>query len=150
MWLTIRSQCKDLLGTEDYWRYRELNNKDVFDRDGDENRLTEWEDFLEKMYPNDEDIGSSDHEGQMNLRDDFENNLKVARERLIAYHQLKAFSLYLEDKPTEFAAYREFLVSKFYFGACMYYVCNDVNLTPSFCRFTTVVRLLPTGRLDSQ
>ena len=65
------------------------------------------------MYPNDEDIGSSDHEGQMNLRDDFESKSKVMRERLIAYHQLKAFSLYLEDKPTELAAYRRFLVGIF-------------------------------------
>ena len=31
--------------------------------------------------------------------------------RLIAYHQLEAYSLYLEDKPSELAAYREFLVS---------------------------------------
>ena len=35
------------------------------------------------------------------------------RERVIAYHQLKAFSLYLEDKPAESAAYRKFLVSIF-------------------------------------
>jgi len=56
-----------------------------------------------------------------------------------------------ENKPAEFAAYREFLVSVFYFGACVYYFCRDNNLTPSsFCRFTTVVRLLPTGRLGSQ
>ena len=34
-------------------------------------------------------------------------------ERLIAYHQLKAFSPYLEDKPTELVAYRRFLVSIF-------------------------------------
>jgi len=33
------------------------------------------------------------------------------RKRLIAYHQLEAYSLYLEDKPAELAAYREFLVS---------------------------------------
>ena len=33
------------------------------------------------------------------------------RKRLIAYHQLEAYSLYLEDKPTELAAYCKFLVS---------------------------------------
>jgi len=141
--MTIRSHCQVLLSAEDFWRYQELIDKEYFEYDCEENRLDEWRDLCAKFDPDDEDIGSSDHEGQMNLRDDFENNL-------IAYHQLKAFSLYLEDKPTEFAAYREFLVSIFYFGACMYYVCNDVNLTPSFCRFTTVVRLLPTGRLGSQ
>ena len=112
MWLTIRSQCKDLLGTDDYWGYQELFNKDVFDKDGDENRLTEWEDLLEKFYP-DEEFQSSDYEGQANLRDDFESKSKVMRERLIAYHQLKAFSLYLEDKLTELAAYRRFLVGIF-------------------------------------
>jgi len=32
---------------------------------------------------------------------------------LIAYHQLEAYSLYLEDKPSELAAYREILVSVF-------------------------------------
>ena len=109
----IRSHCKDLLGTEDYWRYRELFNKDVFDRDGDENRLTEWEAVLKKFDPDDEDIGSSDYEGQANLRDDFENNLKVMRQRVIVFHQLKAFSLHLEDKPELTAAYHRFLVSIF-------------------------------------
>ena len=33
------------------------------------------------------------------------------RERVIAYDQLKAFTLFLEDKPAQTAAYREFLVS---------------------------------------
>ena len=112
----IRSHCKDLLGTEDYWRYRELFNKDVFDKDGDKNHLTEWEDLLEKFYP-DEEFQSSDYEGQANLRDDFESNSKVMRERVIAFHQLKAFSLHLEDKPELSAAYRKFLVSLFSFFA---------------------------------
>ena len=37
------------------------------------------------------------------------------RKRLIAYDQLKAYSLYLKDKPAELAAYRKFLVSIFSF-----------------------------------
>ena len=37
----------------------------------------------------------------------------MTRKRLIAYHQLEAYSLYLEDKTSEIAAYREFLVSVF-------------------------------------
>jgi len=77
VWLTIRSHCKDLLGTEDYWRYRELFDKDVFDKDGDEHCLIKWEAILKKFDPDDKDVGSSDYEGQANLRDDFENNLKV-------------------------------------------------------------------------
>ena len=35
VWLTVRTACEDLLSTEDYWRYRELNNRDVFNN-GDE------------------------------------------------------------------------------------------------------------------
>ncbi len=38
----------------------------------------------------------------------------------------------------------------FFYGACMKSFCNDNNLTPSFCRCTTVTRLLPTGRLGCQ
>ena len=33
------------------------------------------------------------------------------RDKVIAYDQLKAYSLYLEDKPAELAAYHKFLVS---------------------------------------
>ena len=124
MWLTIRSHCKDLLGTEDYWRYRELFDKDLFDKDGDENRLIEWEAILKKFDPNDKDVGSSNYEGQANLRDDFENNSKVMRQRVIAYHQLKAFSLYLKDKADLSVAYHKFLVS-IYILFCMIYYCND-------------------------
>jgi hypothetical protein len=70
--------------------------------------------------PDDEDIGSSDNEGQANLRDDIEIDSKVMKERIIAYHQLKAFSLYLEDKPNLTAAYRKFLVSCVYFLWCLH------------------------------
>ncbi len=69
------------------------------------------EKFLDKCDPYGEDIGSSDYDGRVNLRDDIENKAKVMRERVIAYDQLKAFTLFLEDKPAQTAAYREFLVS---------------------------------------
>jgi Tfp pilus assembly protein PilZ len=36
----------------------------------------------------------------------------LTRKRLIAHHQLKAFSLYIKDKPALSAAYYDFLVSK--------------------------------------
>jgi hypothetical protein len=86
--------CRDLLVPEELERYQEL-----FERDDDESRQSEWESLLGMFYPDDEDIGSSDNEGQANLRDDLEIDSKVMKERIIAYHQLKVFSLYLEDKP---------------------------------------------------
>jgi hypothetical protein len=36
------------------------------------------------------------------------------RERVISFHQLKAFSLYLKDKPAQSDAYHQFLVSIFF------------------------------------
>ena len=65
--------------------------------------------------PDDKDAGSSDYESQAYLRDDIENESKVMRERVIAYDQLKAFSLYLKDKADLSAAYHKFLVSIYSF-----------------------------------
>jgi len=70
--------------------------------------------------PSDEGVGSSDNEGQANLRDDIEIESKPIREKTIAYHQLKAFSLYLDDKPNLTAAYRKFLVSRVYSLWCLH------------------------------
>ena len=58
---------------------------------------------------------SSNYESQANLHDAIEIEAKVMRERVIAYDQLKAFSLYLEDKPAQSAANHEFLVSIYSF-----------------------------------
>ena len=113
--MTIRCHCKGLLGTEDYCRYYELCERDVFDYDVEDNRLTKWKFFLDKCDPDGEDVGSSDYKGQAYLCDDIENKAKVMRERVTAYDQLKAFSLYLEDKPAQSAAYHEFLVSIYSF-----------------------------------
>ncbi len=118
VWMTIRSRCEDLLCAEDLRRYQELCDKYFFDYDCEENRLIDWQDLLNKFDPDDKDIGSSDYEGQSNLRDDIENKSKDMREKVIAYDQLKAFSLYLKDKPAELAAYRKFLVS--YNVSCMH------------------------------
>ena len=68
VWVNIRSHCKDLLCTEDFWRYQELCDRDVFDEAVDENRQAEWENLLKKFDPDDEDIGSSDYEGQAHLK----------------------------------------------------------------------------------
>ena len=114
-WSLVRSCCRDLLSLEELERYQEL-----YERDDDENRQSEWRDLLDMFDPDDEDMESSDNEGQANLRDDIEIDSKVTKERIIAYHQLKAFSLYLEDKPNLTAAYRKFLVSCVYFLWCLH------------------------------
>ena len=115
MWSLVRSCCRDLLDPEELERYQELYN-----RDDDESRQSEWESLIGMFDLDDEDIGSSDNEGQANLRDDLKIDLKTMREKTIAYHQLNAFSLYLEDKPNLTAAYRKFLVSCVYFLWCLH------------------------------
>ena len=117
--MEIRNTCECLLTAEDLYRYQALHNG----RD-DENRQSEWSELLKRFDPDDEEIRSSDNEGQANFRDEIETNSKVMREKTIAYHQLKAFSLYLEDRPALTAGYREFLVSIFFYGACMYYLLS--------------------------
>ena len=109
--MEIRGHCKDLLGAEDFYRYQKLFNMDGFNYDREENCLGEWEAILKKLYPVDFEVGSSNHEGKIEHLDAFEDNLKVMRERLIALYQLKAFSLYLKDKPAQLEAYHQFLVS---------------------------------------
>ncbi len=88
-------------------------DKLVFDEDCDEICQTKWEYLLQRFDPDDEDIGSSDYEEQAYLRNNIKNMSTDMRKKVIAYDQLKAFSLYLEDKPAELAAYRKFLVSIF-------------------------------------
>ena len=85
------------------------------DHNDDENRQSKWADLLVKLNPNDENIGTNVYEGRYDFDDDSEENSEVTRNRLIAYHQLEAFSLYLKDKSAESAAYRMFLVSIFSF-----------------------------------
>jgi hypothetical protein len=114
-WMDIRNTCECLLTAEDLYRYQALH-----DGSDDENRQSKWSELLQKFDPDDEDIRSSDNEGQANLRDDLEIDSKVMREKTIAYHQLKAFSLYLEDKLNLTAAYHKFLVSCVYFLWCLH------------------------------
>jgi len=111
VWTTIRDHCKDLLGDDDYVRYHELCDREIFDHDVEENRLREWKEFLDKLDPYHRDVGSSDYDGQINLHNDIENEAKVMRERVIAHDQLKAFTLHLEGKPAQTAAYHKFLVN---------------------------------------
>ena len=114
VWMEIRGHCEDLLGEEDLERYQELFNMDRFNYDREENRLSEWKAILKKIYPDDSEVGSSNHEGEIEHLDAVENDSKVMRERVISFHQLKAFSLYLKDKPAQSDAYHQFLVSIFF------------------------------------
>ena len=104
VWSLVRTHCRDLLGAEDLERYKQL-----FENTYDEDLQSDWEDLLEKFYPEDEFIDA----GRYDFDDDSEEQAELTRKRLIALHQLKAFSLYIEDKPALSAAYYEFLVSNF-------------------------------------
>jgi len=103
--MTIRSHCKDLLGSEELERYSEIYDA----RNDDENRQSEWADLLKIFDPDDEFV--SVYEGRYDIDDDYEEKEELTRKRLIAYDQLKA----LKDKPAELAAYHKFLVSIFSF-----------------------------------
>ena len=117
--MNIRNTCECLLTAQDFFRYQALH-----DSSDDENRQSEWSEFLQRFDPGDEEIGSSDNEGQANFRDDIETNSKVMRERFIAYHQLKAFSSFFRDQPAQVKeAFHQFLVSIFSFLHVFY--CND-------------------------
>ena len=122
VWTNIRSHCEDLLCTNDLSRYQELCDRDVFDETGDENRRAEWEDLVKKCNPDIKDIDLNDYERQAYLRNEIEDESKDMRDKVIAYDQLKAFSLYLKDKPAESAAYHKFLVSICHFV----HACNIV------------------------
>ena len=123
-WLMVRTVCEALLGTDDFRRYQNLSQTYGFDYNVEENRLIEWEAILEKFNPDDEEVGSSDHEGKIDRRNAFDNDSKVMRERVIVYDQLKAFSSFIRDQPAQVKeAYHQFLVSIFSFLHVFY--CND-------------------------
>jgi len=105
----VRTYFRGLLGSEDLERYREIYDE----RNDDKNRQSKWADLLEKFDPEDEFV--SVYESRYDIDDDYEEKEELMRKRLIAYDQLKAFSLYLKDKPAELAAYHKFLVSIFSF-----------------------------------
>jgi len=90
VWTTTRDHCKGLLGEEDYYRYYELCEEEVFDfiYKVEDNRLIEWKKLLDRFYPKDEDVRSSDYKAEIAFRDDFEDNLKVMRERVSSARSL--------------------------------------------------------------
>ena len=119
-WLMVRTACEDLLGTEAFRRYQSLSQTSGFNYDVEENRLSEWENILKRFYPDEEEVGSTNHEGKIDRLDATENNLKVMKEKVIAHHQLKAFSSYIRGQPAQVVeAYHQFLVSIFSFLACV-------------------------------
>jgi len=108
VWSLVRTYCRGLLGSEELKRYRVLCEE----HNDNKNCQTEWADLLKKFDPDDKYI--SVYEGWYDVDDDSEEKAELTRKRLIAYHQLEAYSVYLEDKPSELAVYREFLASVFY------------------------------------
>ncbi len=137
VWSAIRSHCKDLLCTDDLARYQELCGGEVFDKIGDDDRRTEWVELVDKCNSDNEDIDISDYERQFSLQEEFEDKSKDMRDKLIAYDQLRAYSLYVEHKPAELAAYRKFLVS-------ICFLCMHCNIL-----MTIVSHHYPAGALQS-
>jgi hypothetical protein len=92
MWKEVMETCKVLLNEHEYERYGEVHHKD-----GDNDRHNAWACLLKKFNPQDEDIDSSNHEGQYELCTEAEERAADAREKLIAVHQLRAYSRYLKE-----------------------------------------------------
>ncbi len=146
MWSDIRNDWEGLLSADALTRYQELCEGGVFDRDGNDNRRADWKDLIDKCNSDDEEIDIDNYEQQISLQNDFEDKSDDVRDKLIAHDQLRAWSLYVEHKPVEMAAYCKFLVSIFFL--CMQ--CNIVVTIVShylFYRCNTVMRRLQTGCL---
>jgi len=107
VWLLVRTYCRGLFGSEELKRYWELYEE----YNDDENRQTKWADLLKKFDPGNQYI--SVYEGRHDFDDDSKEKAELTCKRLIAYHQLEAYSVNLEDKPSELAACCKYLVSVF-------------------------------------
>ncbi len=121
-----------LLSADAFERYQELCKLDVFNKHGDENCRSDWETLIAKCNSDDEEIDIDDYERQIALQNKFEERSDDVRNTLIAYDQLRAWSLYVEHKPVKMAAYRKFLVSIFFL--CMQ--C-DIVVTSSHIMYST-------------
>jgi hypothetical protein len=121
-----------LLSADAFEMYQELCDLDVFDKHGDDNRRSDWEDLIQKCDSDDEEIDIDDYERQIGLRNDFEERSDDVRDNLIAHDQLRAWSLYVEHKPVKKAAYRKFLVS-------IFFLCTqcDIVMTLSHIIYST-------------
>ena len=130
VWSAIREVCAELISTDAFGKFRELCDWGVFNTIGDEHCRSEWGDFVQSCNPEDEEIPLDDYERQIGIQNDFEQKSIDERARCIAFDQLKAWSVYVEDKPIAKAAYRDFLVSIFFL-----YVQCDIVVTLSHIIF---------------
>ena len=118
VWSDVRKVCMDLLSTDAFGKFQELCDLYVFDTEGDENCREDWGSFIDKCDSEDEEIDVSDYERQIGDQNDFEERSIDEHARRIAFDQLKAWSIYVEDKPLAKAAYHNFLVSIVLLFAC--------------------------------
>ena len=111
VWSEIREVCEDLLSTDSFGKFQELCDLYVFDTKGDENLREDWGSFITDCNSEDEEMDASDYEREIDNRNNFYESSIDERARRIAFEQLTAWSMYVEDKPLAKAAYRDFLVS---------------------------------------
>jgi hypothetical protein len=131
----------DLLSADAFGKFQELCDLYVFDREGDENCRDDWGSLIKKCDSEDEEIEVNDYERQIGIQNDFEERLIDERARRIVFDQLKAWSVYVKDKPLVKAAYHNFLVSIVFL--CMQ--CDIVVVSSHIILFyrcnTAVIRL---------
>ena len=108
----------DLLSADAFGKFQELCDLYVFDTEGDDNCREDWGSLIDKCDSEDEEIEMDDYERQIGDQNDFEERSIDERARRIAFDQLKAWSIYVEDKPLAKAAYHKFLVSIVLLFAC--------------------------------
>ena len=108
----------DLLSADAFGKFRELCDLDVFDTEGDDDCREDWGSLIDKCDSEDEEISVNDFERQIGIQNDFYESSIDERARRIAFDQLKAWSIYVEDKPLAKAAYHNFLVSIVLLFAC--------------------------------
>ncbi len=127
----------DLLSTNAFGKFQELCDLYVFDTDGDENCREDWGSLIDKCDSEDKEIDVSNYERQIGDQNDFEERSIDERARRIAFDQLKAWSIYVEDKPLAKAAYHNFLLSKFLLFACN---CDIVVVLSHIISFTGAIQ----------
>ena len=108
----------DLLSADAFGKFQELCDLYVFDTEGDEDCREDWGSFITDCNSEDEEMDASDYEREIDNRNDFYESSIDERARRIAFEQLTAWSMYVEDKPLAKAAYRDFLVSIVRLFAC--------------------------------
>ncbi len=133
-WGMVKNTCEGLLNKKEHEWY-------VFHykKDGDDDCQDAWARLLKEFNPQDQDIHSSNYEGEYQCCTEAEEWAADARDKCIALHQLRAYSKYLQDNnnPAEVEAYRRFLVSVLTF-AC------SID-TAIISRFRSVGALQPQG-----